>query len=169
MSFKISWKVHVICFIMALAICMLMQEFINNLFLGMLINNIIWPVTGSITINQIIFLLVIMVPVTLVHEWIHGSTYKIFGGKVRYGFKGIYAYAQETSGMPLHRTKFLIVLLAPVTVITLISLLLPGWTGPLVFILNLIGSTGDLLMGFFLCKTNENSYILDKKYGFDVI
>jgi hypothetical protein len=39
----------------------------------------------------------------------------------------------------------------------------------MIFILNLLGSTGDILMAFYLCRTNENSYILDRSYGFDVI
>ena len=41
--------------------------------------------------------------------------------------------------------------------------------GGIVFLLNLLGSLGDLLMAFYICKGNENSSIVDKPYGFDVI
>lgn len=54
-------------------------------------------------------------------------------------------------------------------IILLISICVGGSIGGVIFILNLLGSTGDLIMAFYLCKSNENSYILDRKYGFDVI
>lgn len=69
------------------------------------------------------------------YELIHGCTYQLFDGKVKYGFKGIYAYAQETSGIILHRTRFLIVLLAPLTFISLTSPLIPGEIGAVIFCL----------------------------------
>ena len=47
--------------------------------------------------------------ITIIHEAIHGLCAKLFGGKVIFGFKGIYAYCQEVSGKELHRTKFLLV------------------------------------------------------------
>ncbi|WP_139906462.1 DUF3267 domain-containing protein [Clostridium thermarum] len=91
------------------------------------------------------------------------------GSKVKFGFKGIYAYCHEISGIKIHRTKFLLVLLAPVTVISIFSLLIPMWLGGIVFILNLLGSSGDLLMSFYLIRTDSSSYILDKAKGFEVI
>ncbi len=93
----------------------------------------------------------------------------MLGGKVKYGFKGLYAYAQEISGITLHRTQFLIVLLAPVTIISFGSVFIPGYIGYSIFLLNLLGSTGDLLMALYLCRSNENSYIIDESYGFDVV
>jgi hypothetical protein len=104
-----------------------------------------------------------------VHEVIHGITYSIFGGKVKYGFKGIYAYTMEVSEKPIERTKFLVVLLMPITVISLLALLLPSWLGGMIYFLNLLGSTGDLYMAIFLIKLDSNSRIIDKKYGFDVV
>lgn len=95
--------------------------------------------------------------------------YRIFGGKVRYGFIGLYAYTKEVSGIILHRTKFLMVLLAPVTVISVISLLISKEAGLIIFLLNLLGSTGDLLMAFFLCKSDDSCYIADRSYGFDIV
>lgn len=63
----------------------------------------------------------------------------------------------------------LIVLLAPVTIISSASLIIPGSIGGIVFLLNLLGSTGDLLMAFYLCRINHSSYIVDRKYGFDIV
>ena len=169
MSFKISWKLHVYCFILAFIICLIEQKSIFNLFVDLLLNYKIINFTGNTLLDINIFIVVIFIPITIVHELLHGAAYSLFGGKVKYGFKGIYAYAQETTGIVLHRTKFLIVLLAPVTVISIASLFIQESVGGIVFLLNLLGSTGDLLMAFYLCKTNENSYVVDKEYGFDVI
>jgi hypothetical protein len=95
--------------------------------------------------------------------------YKLFGGKVKFGFKGIYAYTQEISGLPIQRTKFLIVLLMPTVIISIISVLLPGWLGGIVYLLNLLGSSGDLFMSFKLCMYKSNSRINDRNYGFDIV
>jgi hypothetical protein len=75
----------------------------------------------------------------------------------------------KISGVVLHRNQFLIVLMAPVIVISLVTVLIPSYISMIVFVLNLIGSAGDLLMVFYLCKGNENSYVVDREYGFDMI
>lgn len=93
----------------------------------------------------------------------------MFGGKVEFGFKSMYAYAREKSGLMLTRTKFLIVLLLPAIIIALISLIIPQRIVEVVFLLNTLGSVGDIIMAIYLCKVDDNSYILDGKYGFDVI
>ena len=110
-----------------------------------------------------------MIPITMVHERTHGIVYTFFGGKVKYGFKGIYAYTQEISEKPIGRVEFLIVLLSPMVVISLLSLLLPIWIGGMVFILNALGSCGDLYMAITLSKYDWHSKIIDKSYGFDII
>lgn len=50
-----------------------------------------------------------------------------------------------------------------------ISLVIPGSIGGIIFILNFLGSTGDIVMVFYLFRTNKNCYVLDTKYGFDII
>ncbi|WP_461206872.1 hypothetical protein [Clostridium sp. DL1XJH146] len=62
-----------------------------------------------------------------------------------------------------------IVLLAPVTVISVATLFISESIGSIIFLLNLVGSTADLLMALYLCRVNENSYIVDREYGFDVV
>ena len=61
------------------------------------------------------------------------------------------------------------VLLAPVTIISLITLFIPNTIGTVIYLLNLLGSIGDIIMAIYLCKTNSNCYIKDREYGFDII
>jgi len=93
----------------------------------------------------------------------------LFGGKVKFGFKGIYAYTMEISGKKMTRLQFLVVLLAPLTCISILSLLFAAWLGELIFYLNLIGSSGDIYMALFLCGFSYDSKIIDRSYGFDVV
>lgn len=169
MSFKVSWKMHLLCLATTFLICFIMQDCLVKISTGLIINNVILNITGNLLLDEIIFFTLIFIPLNIVHELLHGSVYKIFGGKVKYGFKGICAYTQEISGIILHRSKFLLVLLAPVTVISIISILIPGEIGGIVYFVNISGSTGDILMALYLCKFKNDSYIIDRKYGFDVI
>lgn len=169
MSFKVTWKLHALCFFTALIICLITQKYISNLIINLLLENNLTEFTVSTIINLCVYLLVIFVFIAFIHERIHGFSYKLFGGNVKYRFKGLYACVYETSGIAVHRTKFLIVLLAPLTLISIASLFIPGSVGGVVFLLNLLGSTGDFMMAFYLCKSNENMYVIDKSYGFDVV
>ena len=106
--------------------------------------------------------------ITIAHELIHGLTFTIFGGKVKYKFKFIYAATEEINNKPISLTQFTIILLAPITVISLFSLLIPNWIGNLIFISNLIGSIGDLYMSIGLIRYPYDSKIIDKPYGYYV-
>jgi hypothetical protein len=39
----------------------------------------------------------------------------------------------------------------------------------MVFLLNLLGSSGDIYLGFTLARYSSKSFIVDRKYGYDVI
>ena len=169
MSFKISWKIHTICFLLAYIFCYIQIGHISYVFLDLAINYKFFSLTGFYFVDIMLAILILMIPITLVHETIHGIVYIIFGGKIKFGFKVIYAYTQEISGVILHRTKFVAIVLAPVTIISLITLVITNSLGSLIFLLNLLGSTGDIIMAIYLCKSNGNSYIKDREYGFDVI
>jgi hypothetical protein len=146
-----------------------MIEAFSYSFFNLLIDNGTLNFTDNLIINFILAVFLFLVPITLLHEALHGISYLLFGGKVKFGLKGMNVYCQEISGIKLHRTKFLVVLLTPITIISLISLLLPESLRIVVITLNLIGCTGDLLMSLYLIKHDNNSYILDKNYGFDII
>ena len=169
MSFKITWKTHVICSIIAIIIVELMGSTVDNILDNFFLKPYIFYPTKYLVINFCMYILLLMIPISIVHESIHGLAYKAFGGKVKYGFKGIYAYTQEVSELPINRTKLLIILLAPLTVMSIGSLLLPMWLGGIIFLLNLLGASGDLYMSYKLIKYDSNSKIVDRKYGFDVV
>lgn len=169
MTFKITWRTHLACFVISLIISLGFADIIYTSSLNLLTNYGLFNIYDNFFIDSSLLIVVIMVPIIMLHEALHGMCYILFGGRVKYGFKFIYAYCQEVSEMKLQRTKFLVILLAPVTIISLLSLLLPVNFGALVFILNLVGSTGDLLMSFYLIRFGYNSYIIDRAYGFDVI
>jgi hypothetical protein len=169
MSFKITWKTHVICILIALIIVELLGSTADNIMDNFFLRPFIFYPTKYVVINFYGYALLLMVPISITHECIHGLVFKAFGGKVKYGFKGIYAYTMEVSGLPINRTKFLIILLAPLTVISIATLVLPSSLGGVIFLLNLLGASGDLYMSFKLIRYDFNSRIVDRTYGFDVV
>lgn len=169
MSFKITWKTHIICFLLALGLAQVMNNVSSIILDNYFTKDFIYYPTHNLIVNFYINIALIMIPVSIVHELIHGILYKFFGGEVKYGYKIIYAYTHEISELALERSKFLVVLLAPVVVISLVSLLLPAWIGGMIYFVNLLGSVGDLYMAFILCKYRYDSRIIDRKYGFDVV
>ena len=108
--------------------------------------------TGYYFPDIIITILILMVPINLVHQLIHGIAYSLFGGRIKFGFKGICAYTQEVSGSVLHRTKFLALLLAPSTVILVLTIFIPNSIGTVIFLFNLLGSIGDILWLFIYVR-----------------
>lgn len=60
-------------------------------------------------------------------------------------------------------------LLMPVTAISIISIILPYRIGLQIYLLNLLGSSGDLYMSLWLCKFENEVKIIDRSYGFDVV
>lgn len=169
MSFKLTWKSYVNCFLISIILVFIMNPIFNGVLSYLFNQNIIFYPTKNLILNFCIYTIVLMIPISIVHEAIHGAAYKAFGGKVKYGFKGIYAYTMEISGKKITRLQFLIVLLAPVTCISILSLLFPAWLGGMIFYLNLIGASGDIYMTLFLCGFSYDSWIIDRSYGFDVV
>ena len=146
-----------------------MGSSVGNIVENFILNPFILYPTKNLIINFYIYVLLFMIPISIVHEGIHGLLYKAFGGTVKYGFKGIYAYTQEISEIAIDRIKFLIILLAPLAVISIMTLFLPLWLGGMIFFLNLLGASGDLYMSYRLIRYDWNSKIVDRRYGFDVV
>ena len=162
MSFKLTWKSHVICFLISIILMILLNSFIDALCSDLFAQNIIFCPTKNLIVNFYVLTIFLMVPISIVHEGIHGAAYKLFGGKVRFGFKVIYAYTMEISEMKIPRNKFFVILLSPLIIISILSMLLPAWLGEMVFLLNLLGASGDIYMALFLCKFNYKSKIIDR-------
>lgn len=169
MSFKITWKTHLICLVLAIMIVYAMGSVVDIILISFFLSKIMLYPTNNYIINFYINAAVLMLPIIIIHEFIHGIIYKIYGGKVEYGFKAMCPYTAETSGIPIGRTKFLIILLAPLVAISMISIILPSWLGGMIYFLNLVGSIGDIYMAFVLCRYKHDNKIIDRKYGFDVI
>lgn len=169
MSFKITWKTHLICLLVAIMLTESMGKILDVILNNFLSRGVIGYPTDNPLFNFYIMVALTMILICIIHELVHGITFKLFGGKVKYGFKIIYAYTQEVSSMPIDRSKFLIILLSPVVIISIASTLLPHWLAGLVYFFNLIGSIVDIYMAFVLCRYNRDSKIIDREYGFDVI
>lgn len=128
--------------------------------------------TRYILLNMYIYILVFTIPVSLIHELIHGAFYKLFHGEVCFGFRYIYAYTMEISALKLRRHEFLMVLLAPITLISLLSLFILHFNffiGSMIFLINYIGSSGDVYMAISLISLKKDCKIIDRKYGYDII
>lgn len=169
MSFKITWKTHILCLILSIIITVMLGNIPSMILDEFFAHDFILYPTQNILINFSFYIIILYIPLTCFHEFIHGSIYKIFGGKVKYGFKGIYAFTQEVSGKPVSRTEFLIILLSPVVIISLLSLVFNNWLVHMIFLLNVLGSSGDILMSLYLVRINYKSKIFDKSYGFDAL
>lgn len=125
--------------------------------------------TPSPELNFLLFFVLVMLVITVIHESIHGLCYTIFGGKVKFGFKGIYAYTCEISGKAIPAAKFTTVLLSPLILISLFCLLCDYRLGGMIFYINLLGSTGDLWMAATVLKHGRKAMIVDRNDGFDII
>lgn len=169
MSFKISWKVHVICTLLAYLLTLPLTGLMNSSLNSYLDTRYVFIPTRNIFVNLSLYLFLILFLMTLFHEMLHGLSYIIFGGRVKFGFKIIFAYTQETSEILLTRTQFAIVLLYPLTIMSIGCLLVNNVLGDVVFIFNLLGSTGDIIMVLYLCFCPVRCNIIDKPYGFDAI
>lgn len=164
MEFKITNKLHLKLLAIALIFSVVFNKYLNTIIFSFFKKSMD-IFNYSITISFILLIFTIIM-ITIVHELIHGLTFTIFGGTVKYKFKFIYAATLETTGIPISLIQFTIILLAPVTIISLLSLLLPRWLGNLIFISNLIGSIGDLYMAIGLIKYPLSSKIIDRPYGY---
>jgi hypothetical protein len=169
MSFKLTWRSHIVCNVIAAVMALLIKPTMEQCIENYIMEFVNFISVDLLMVGFYISILLLMIPISIVHESLHGIIYRLFGGKVKYGFKGLYAYTLETSGLAVERVKFLIVLLTPLSIISLLSLLLPTWLGGMVFILNLLGASGDIYMSLYLATFSHETSIIDRAYGFDVV
>ena len=156
MSFQITKKTQFLAFLMS---CVLIISQVETIV------SINWSILGKVGEYKVLkyygILIVIVLLSTLIHELIHGLVYKSFGGNFVIGVKGMCAYTKETTGIELTVSQFAVVLLAPVTLISTISLFIPV-VGSLVFFVNLLGSTGDFVVMLWLMKIKKDSFVVDR-------
>lgn len=168
MSFRVNWKTYILFMISSLLIVMLLKSRVNIILEDFIIATPAIYMNGNVLLHFYLYIVMLMVPLSILHELIHGFAYVIFGGRVRFGFKGIYMYTREISGKPIRRVKFLLVLLLPLIFISLFSCFVKKWGG-MFFLLNLLGSSGDVVMALALLRYSYKSSVVDREYGFDVV
>ena len=123
--------------------------------------------TGGILLPLLVLLGVIFVMVVL-HEAIHGVCFWLFtGGRVKFAFKGAYAYAAAPDWF-LHKRPYMLVSMAPLVLITVLGLMAlwwapPGWIAPLMLLIamNASGAIGDIYVFFLLTKMPEDALVQD--------
>lgn len=169
MSFRITWKVQLKCTALAIILTVIHYSMLDGALYSFITSKYSTIPTQNPSIDFFLYIFLIMLLITIFHELMHGIAYKFFGCSVSFGFNGLFAYTKETSGKALERNKFLVVLLFPIFIISLLSLFFDGWIKAFVYLLNLLGSSGDIYMALYLIKTKPENKIVDKPYGFDVI
>ena len=119
------------------------------------------------------FFLVISLAVILLHEAVHGLFFWLFtGGRPVFAFRGLYASA-SAPGWYLPRGQYLVVALAPLTLLSLAGLVFmyfapPAWLLALLafLALNAGGAVGDLSVAAWLlskppdCLANDQSDVI---------
>ena len=166
MKFEITKWLHIKSFIFAIIISLLFTKSINLSLdsITMLAINHSNPV-----LSFIVIVLGMVLTMAFIHEIFHAIGYLMFGGKIKIGFKYIYAYVQETSGIELKSWQFLITLLLPLFALSIPAMIYPNWLTLFIFVFNLIGSFGDITMAFFLAKNNFKGKIVDTDNGFIIV
>lgn len=168
-SYKITWKTQIICVGLSIVIMLLLWPLYWNSVVTLFSSNIIYFPTKFKIVNAYIYIAAIISLLVILHEGLHGLAFKLYGGKVRFGIRHLNPYTLEISGLKLNRSQFLIVLLTPITVISLLTIFIPGITGKFLFMFDLISSTGDFFMAFILAGCKPGYKIKDSKYGIEII
>ena len=133
--------------------------------------------TGNVGFNSTdtIFIPIALFFGTLVlHELIHGVFISIYGGKPRYGAGiayFIFPYFYTTTNTIFLRNKFIVILIAPLILISLVAIGLmvafpsfAHWIF-LPFLINALGAVGDLWMTRELLRYPEHVLLEDRKTG----
>ena len=118
-------------------------------------------------------LLIGMILYIVLHELVHGITMKVFGTKkVKYGFKGLYAFAGSDDYYD--KKSYITIALAPIVVWGLIlavtCVLVPRewfWVAYFIQLLNLSGAAGDLFVTVKFSRLPKD--ILVRDYGVGMI
>jgi hypothetical protein len=168
MSFKFTWKYHIVWAVIALSILFFVPSFKTAIQKycqsGYALIN-----SGNNALCRLYNIVLIMAPLLMIREAVHGILYRLFGGIVRYGIKRSCSFTVEISELPLKKAEFLLIILSPLTVISLICIIMPAEIGGMIYYLNLIVSAGDIYTAFSLFSVDSEARIVDKSYGYDII
>jgi hypothetical protein len=128
---------------------------------------------GSLQLKlPLVWLLSVLVAtplVVLLHEGVHGLCFWAFSRRTpRFGLTWFGAYAALAEGVAISRGRYVIVLLAPLVILTLVSGLLlvvvPIWLVPGLVcfaVLNAAGAVGDLYLTAWLLRAPRHALVAD--------
>lgn len=120
-----------------------------------------------VSVTMVTLLLLIIV---VIHELIHGLFFKLFApnSRVKFGFKSGMAYA-SSPGSIFSRGEFIIILLAPFVIITLIGITLmvfyPHGSYKYILILHTAACAGDFYFAFIIFANKHLTYCEDTEVG----
>lgn len=125
---------------------------------------------------NLLVILVVTTAIIIPHEWLHGLGIRYYGGEPRYGVglaHFILPYAYATTDHRFTRNQFLVVLLTPLVVMTLVGIPLMiafnwGWL-VLPLAANAGGAVGDLWMTLTLLGYPSHVYAEDHRTGIRIL
>jgi hypothetical protein len=114
-----------------------------------------------------------LIAVLIFHEFVHGLFYWLFSSqRPKFGFRGLFPYAEAPSGVYFSRNQFLVIGLAPLLLLTSIGLqlmvIVPNAFVPFLFFFiafNAAGAAGDLIMVIHLMSFSSDTVMEDNDSG----
>lgn len=110
------------------------------------------------------------------HEWLHGLAIRYYGGEPRYGVgvaHFVLPYAYATTDHEFTRNQFIVVLLTPLVVMTLVGvplMLILGWGWLVVpLTLNAAGAIADIWMTLMVVSYPAHIRIVDHETGVRIL
>ena len=110
------------------------------------------------------------------HEWLHGLAIRYYGGEPRYGVgvaHFILPYAYATTDHEFTRNQFIVVLLTPLVVMTLVGvplMILLGWGWLAIpLTLNAAGAVADIWMTLMVVSYPAHIRIVDHETGVRIL
>ena len=129
--------------------------------------------TQALNVLVILFLGTVFV---IPHEWLHGLAIRYYGGEARYGVgvaHFILPYAYATTDHEFSRNQFVVVLLTPLVVLTLVGvplMIVLEWSWLIVpLALNAAGAVADIWMTLMMASYPPHIRILDHEGGVRIL
>ncbi|MDQ2085486.1 DUF3267 domain-containing protein [Herbivorax sp. ANBcel31] len=121
------------------------------------------------SISLMFFFLVIIIAL---HELIHGIGYKIFGARLKFGFKHLNIYTMDISGNSYRVIEMFVIMLLPLLSLTIFLSVLSYIFKDYYFyfilgtIFNISSSVGDIILFSYMLIKGSECKIKDTSYGF---
>ena len=144
---------------------------------GLIFTELSTQFTGNLGFNStgiILIVIALFIGTLVLHELIHGVFISIYGGKPYYGVGNaffIFPYFYTTTKTIFLRNQFIVILIAPLILISLVAISLmvafpsfAHWIF-LPFLINTLGAVGDLWMTRNLLRYPEHVLLEDRETG----